>query len=168
MCRNADEEKGRPVHNTHFTHSMPRDATNVSRFYFFHFVFTFLTSCESFGLCLSVPNNKIDERCSGDCRAVGFISRMRRRHDLREFPHHFSFQFNAAWAFMAKDSEGRVNHCPRLLNYICLYLMLNALRTLNGRHSVLCMKAVMFPSYNSNELNFKHHLNRATPAVLNI
>ena len=58
-------------------------------------------------------------------------------------------------------------HRPKLLNYICLYLMLNAaLRILNGRHSVLYMKTVMFPSYNSNELNFKHHLSRATPAVV--
>ena len=77
----------------------PLDASRCNErlpIFFFHLVFTFLTNCESFGLCLSVPNNKIDERCSGDCRAVGFISRMRRRPDLREFPHHFSFQFNAA------------------------------------------------------------------------
>ena len=67
---------------------------------------------------------------------------------------------------MAK--EGRVIHYPRLLIYICLYLMLTALQTLNGRHSVLHMKTVMSPSYNSNELNFQHYLNHATPSVLNI
>ena len=46
-------------HSTHFAHSMARDATNVSLI--FPFDFTLLANCKSFGPCLSVPNNKIDE-----------------------------------------------------------------------------------------------------------
>ena len=168
MCRNADEEKGlgRPAYSAHFSHSMARDATNVSQF--FTSLFFPLTVSLSGYVCLSQTTRLTRQLfwCFSGCRAVGFYKQDASTLMGSRFMGISAPFFLPVQAFMAK--EGRVIHYPRLLIYICLYLMLTALQTLNGRHSVLHMKTVMSPSYNSNELNFQHYLNHATPSVLNI
>jgi len=83
-------------------------------------------------------------------------------HSSRGFPHIFSFRFALPRAL-----------CGERGDFTCLRFDFERLCLSMEDISVFCMKTVMVPSYNPNELDFKHlrawdHLNRATPTVLNL